>query len=285
MKSLFLAGFLVACTTAPPPLPDPPKPPAVPKKVFVLTVPKPVEDDFSLVIGEYTTSFVWGARGRNIERAASFFKGVRLGPKEVLSFNALVGPRTRQNGFRKAPVIYEGAMVDGDGGGTCQVSSTLHGAAVMAGLTVVERTSHSRPSKYIKLGLDATVVYPGVDLKLRNDLDEPVLIVMEAGPKKCPWCWQLHVEVRGSYPLPAPEYATKSQVTGPFEHAMRTVTDKPEGYRAKAQEGSEGKWVTSTLTRHFPDGGVQVATYRSVYAPTKEIWDVGPNWTGPAPWE
>lgn len=285
MKSLFLAGFLVACTQTPPPLPNPPKPPAVPKKLLVLELPKPVEDDFSVILGEYDTRYVRDKRGQNVEHAASFFKSVRLGDKGVLSFNAQVGPRTRQNGFKKAPIIYEGAMVDGDGGGTCQVSSTLHAAALMAGLTVVERTSHSRPSKYIKLGLDATVVYPGVDLKVRDDLDEPVLIVMTAGPEKFPWAGKLHVEVRGSYPLPPPEYATKSQVTGPFEHTMRTVPDKPEGYRARAQEGSDGKWVTSFLTRRFPDGGTQVATYRSVYAPTKEIWDVGPNWTGAAPWE
>ena len=65
-------------------------------------------------------------------------------------------------------------IVDGLAGGTCQISGTLHGAAFFAGLEVVERSPHSRPSWYIKLGLDATVVYPTTDLKLRNPYDFPV---------------------------------------------------------------------------------------------------------------
>jgi vancomycin resistance protein YoaR len=91
-----------------------------------------------------------------------------LAPGELVSFNDIVGARTEDNGFRPAPEIYKGEMIKGIGGGTCQVSSTLHAAAFSAGFDVVERYPHSRPSGYIGLGLDSTVSWPTLDLKLRN---------------------------------------------------------------------------------------------------------------------
>ena len=67
-------------------------------------------------------------------------------------------------------------MVEGTGGGTCQVASTLHAIAFFGGLDIVQRLPHSRPSGYIPAGLDATVVYPVVDLKLRNPFTFPVVV-------------------------------------------------------------------------------------------------------------
>src|SRR5690606_38614959 len=80
------------------------------------------------------------------------------------------------NGYRVAPVIAQGELVDGIGGGTCQTSGTLHAAAFFAGLTIVERVPHSRPSTYILLGLDAAVAYPAINFKLRYDFDFPIVL-------------------------------------------------------------------------------------------------------------
>ena len=68
-------------------------------------------------------------------------------------------------------------LVSGIGGGVCQVSSTLFHAALLAGMEVVERHCHSRPVAYIPLGLDATVVYNYLDLKLANRGISPLLLV------------------------------------------------------------------------------------------------------------
>ena len=94
----------------------------------------------------------------------------------MVSFNAIVGDRSEENGFQKSWEIFKGEMVEGVGGGTCQVASTFHAAAFFGGLDVLERLPHSRPSAYIPMGLDSTVVYPIVDLKLRNPHPFPVVV-------------------------------------------------------------------------------------------------------------
>lgn len=116
------------------------------------------------------------ARTFNLRLAASRLDGSVLLPGEVFDFNRVVGPRDEANGYKVAPVIAEGELVDGIGGGTCQISGTLHGAAFLAGLDIVERSPHSRPSSYIKLGLDATVVYPTINYRFSNTYPFPVVL-------------------------------------------------------------------------------------------------------------
>jgi vancomycin resistance protein YoaR len=115
-------------------------------------------------------------RTHNLTLAASRLDGEIILPGEVLSYNDVVGDRSEARGFRYAPVIAGGAIVEGMGGGACQVASTLYAASFFAGLVIDERKTHSRPSSYIKLGLDATVSYPALDLKVRNPFDFPVVI-------------------------------------------------------------------------------------------------------------
>src|SRR6185503_4092540 len=78
--------------------------------------------------------------------------------------------------FKMAWEIFKGEMRPGVGGGTCQVASTLHAVAFFGGLEILERLPHSRPSAYIPMGLDATVVYPVVDMKLKNPHPFPVVL-------------------------------------------------------------------------------------------------------------
>jgi vancomycin resistance protein YoaR len=115
-------------------------------------------------------------RTHNVRLGASLLDGQVIMPGETFSFNETLGDRSEARGFRYAPVIAGGVLVEGMGGGTCQVASTLYAAAFFAGLIVVDRQPHSRPSSYIKLGLDATVSYPDLDLKVRNPFDFPVVI-------------------------------------------------------------------------------------------------------------
>ncbi len=135
-------------------------------------------DDISQVMATFETKFSTAdfSRNYNLKLAASKLNGYVLQPGAEFSFNEAVGARTEKEGYKIAGVITAGEMVDGLAGGTCQISTTLHGAAFFAGLGVVNATPHSRPSTYVDMGLDATVVYPHVDLKLRNDYDFPVVI-------------------------------------------------------------------------------------------------------------
>ncbi|MBN2341495.1 MAG: VanW family protein [Deltaproteobacteria bacterium] len=115
-------------------------------------------------------------RTYNVSLGASILDGHVIMPGELFSFNDTLGDRSQARGFRYAPVIAAGKIVEGMGGGTCQVASTLYAAAFFAGLTIEDRVPHSRPSSYIKLGLDATVSYPSKDLKIRNPFEYPVVI-------------------------------------------------------------------------------------------------------------
>jgi len=135
-------------------------------------------DDISSVLGHYLTKFPVTDRDRNfnLKLAASKLNGVVLKPNEEWSFNATVGERSQRMGYKVAHVITAGEMVDGLAGGTCQISTTLFGAAFFGGIDIVKTTNHSRPSAYTPLGFDATVVWPDTDLKLKNPYEFPVVI-------------------------------------------------------------------------------------------------------------
>lgn len=135
-------------------------------------------DDISQVLGHYETKFPVTDRDRNynLKLAASKVNGYVMKPGEEWSFNDTVGERSQKQGYKIAHVITAGEMVDGLAGGTCQISTTLFGAAFFAGLDIVKTTNHSRPSVYTPLGFDATVVWPNTDLKLKNPYEFPVAL-------------------------------------------------------------------------------------------------------------
>jgi vancomycin resistance protein YoaR len=131
------------------------------------------------VVASHTTRFP-NIRNRNynIGLAARALRGRLLNTGDTLSFNEAVGPRTKAAGYLEAPVIIDDEFVPGDGGGVCQVSSTLFNAAALAGLVIQERSNHSSPVSCLPIGRDATVVYGYLDLKLRND-GPPLLLWTE----------------------------------------------------------------------------------------------------------
>ena len=133
-------------------------------------------------VGEFTTNFpkLQFNRNYNIGLCASFFNGIVLLPGEELSFNSTTGDRTYGTGYKSAPVIENQELVPGVGGGTCQVSTTLYNAACLeAGMAVVERWPHGLGVHYIHNNRDATVAYPGRDLKFINTYSEAVLITSQ----------------------------------------------------------------------------------------------------------
>lgn len=134
-------------------------------------------------IGEFSTeygSISSPERENNIVLATKSINGKILMPGDTFSFNDIVGERTAERGYQAAPVIIGDKVDSGLGGGICQVSSTLYNAVIRANIKSVERTHHSLPSHYVKLGMDATVDYGSLDYKFKNTLKYPIYIEGDA---------------------------------------------------------------------------------------------------------
>ncbi|WP_017728094.1 VanW family protein [Halalkalibacterium ligniniphilum] len=130
------------------------------------------------VIGEYSSSFNPSVLGRseNIALSAKAIQDVVLGPGDRFSFNHVVGERTVERGYKEAKEIVNKQFVMGIGGGICQTSSTLFNAVDEAGLTIIERYTHSREIGYVPAGRDATVSWGGPDFRFENSLEKPIII-------------------------------------------------------------------------------------------------------------
>ncbi|MBM7619970.1 vancomycin resistance protein YoaR [Bacillus tianshenii] len=129
-------------------------------------------------IGQYVTYFnsYNKSRSHNIFLAANAIDNHVIFPNETFSFNKVVGKRTIEKGYLRAPIIVRGELSEGVGGGICQVSSTLYNAVDRAGLKIVERYSHSRNVPYVPAGRDATVSWYGPDFRFQNQYNQPILI-------------------------------------------------------------------------------------------------------------
>ena len=130
-------------------------------------------------IGACVTSVDGSSRNRktNIYVALSRFNGMKVDPGETVSFNAVALERTEANGYKEGIEYSEGESTTGIGGGTCQASTTLYGALLHAGVTIVERYNHSMTVGYIGPSMDAAVTDSGSkDLVFRNDSDAPIYI-------------------------------------------------------------------------------------------------------------
>ena len=129
-------------------------------------------------IGQYVTYFNSNnkSRSHNISLAAKASDNHFVFPNETFSFNQVVGKRTRDKGYMRAPIIVRGEFSEGVGGGICQVSSTLFNAVDRAGLRIVQRYSHSRRVPYVPSGRDATVSWYGPDFRFQNKYNQPILI-------------------------------------------------------------------------------------------------------------
>lgn len=115
-------------------------------------------------------------RSHNIALSTSAINNHVVFPGEEFSFNEVVGERTKEKGYKKAPVIVKGELAEDIGGGICQVSSTLFNAVNLRGIVMVERYSHSRSVPYVPPGKDATVSWWGPDFVFKNNYNQPILI-------------------------------------------------------------------------------------------------------------
>ena len=128
------------------------------------------QEAFPDLLATFSTKYATSNKNRttNLKLAASKIDGYVLLPGETFSYNAVVGERTIAAGYKEASIYENGQVVDGLGGGICQISTTLYNAALFANLEIVELYNHQFVPSYVTAGRDATVVYGVKDFKFKN---------------------------------------------------------------------------------------------------------------------
>ena len=197
------------------------------------------------------------ARIHNVKTALSYFNGMVLQPGQEVSFNQTTGPRGLEQGYQNAGVIEDDEIVDGPGGGVCQVSTTLYQAVVKANLEIVRSNKHSIPVSYVDVGTDAAVAYDYKDLIFKNNTDYPIFIEGRVSGNT------VAVSIYG-YPLP--EGTEIEIVTDVYE------TIEPE--EDKIILDTEGEHVTytdETKVKKRSREGIKVRSYRVVKQDGEEV--------------
>lgn len=260
-------------------------------RIELVVQPKPpVEDpladvagdlDVSIVLGSFDTPYSTDATERdrihNLDVGSASVDATVVMPGQTFSFNQEVGPRSAEAGYRYATGITGGELVDVLGGGICQVSSTLFGAAFFAGLEVVQARPHSRPSTYVDMGLDSTVVYPSIDLVLRNPYDFPVVFHMKVSQGK------VRAEVLGPRRPYQIAFERELRDVLPYKTIWRDDDRLRVGTEDVVQGGRRG--FTLERRRKLYQGGelVKTETAELSYPPTTEILRRGTNPAGEVP--
>lgn len=133
---------------------------------------------FPDLLSEFSTKYDARNRNRttNLILASNKINGTVLMPGETFSYNKIVGERTIQAGYKEAPIYVSGKVVDGLGGGICQITTTLYDAALYANLEILERSNHQFIPSYSNASRDATVVYGAIDFKFKNNRNYPIKI-------------------------------------------------------------------------------------------------------------
>lgn len=150
-----------------------------------VTLAKANNQGIEELIGEGKSDYSHSIESRiyNVKLAASKFHGVLIPKGEEFSFNKYIGDISAASGYQPAYIIKNGRTVLGDGGGVCQVSTTIFRAALNTGLPISERNAHAYRVSYYendaKPGFDATIFTPTVDFKFKNDTQAAILIQAE----------------------------------------------------------------------------------------------------------
>ena len=202
-------------------------------------------------LSSYETSLLGKEKNTlyNIEKSAGEIDGIIVKPGEVISFNRLIGPADKGDGYKESTIIANGQFVSGYGGGVCQVSTTLYNAALLANLEIVERYNHSiygTPTSYVPLGQDAAVFYGYKDLKFKNSTDQQIVIFSEVKADR------LIITIWGEKMLDK-EIRVINQDLKTYDYDVIEI---------KREEQKTGNFASNVLQEGIP--GYSVKTYRII---------------------
>ncbi|TDC42307.1 vanomycin resistance protein VanB [Micromonospora sp. KC213] len=130
-------------------------------------------------VSTFTTRFPGGLsspRSQNIIQAAKEVDGTVVKPGQTFSLNGHTGERGYAQGYKDAPVILNGKLVPGVGGGVSQFTTTLFNATYYAGLEDVEHKPHSYYFSRYPAVIESTIFWPDLDFKFRNNTPHGVLL-------------------------------------------------------------------------------------------------------------
>lgn len=211
-------------------------------------------------------------RTTNLKIAVNKINGTVLLPNQEFSYNKALGERTAQAGYKNAAVFSNGQVVDGIGGGICQISSTLYDAVVMANLKVTVRRNHQFVTSYVPAGKDATVVWGSQDFKFVNSRKNAIRIVATInGGVATVQIWGVKEETEYDISI-----ETKKVATIPYTTQYIQDASLPVGQQKVVQKGSNGRKVEAYKVMRL-NGQVVSTTLLSkdTYNAMKQIVHVG----------
>jgi vancomycin resistance protein YoaR len=224
------------------------------------------------IVSSYTTYYGGVAnRIHNVQVVSHLVDNTLIGPGKEFSFNGTTGERNAAKGLLEAPVIINGELENGLGGGTCQVSTTVFNAAYEAGLPITARTNHALYISHYPQGRDATVNYPDIDMKFVNDTGHWLLLRTFVSANS------LTVNLYGTPQHRRVESTTTPLVTtGPVPVKEVPDPDLFKGTRVVEESGSAP--LSTSVTRKVYDAKGKLLyenTWSSSYQGEKEIVNVG----------
>jgi vancomycin resistance protein YoaR len=227
------------------------------------------------ILSQYTTRFhPWErSRSHNVRLAAKALNGAIIRPGEMFSLNKRLGPRQPEFGYREGSAFVDGEVVPETGGGVCQVATTLYNAALRANLDVLERRHHSMPVKYVAPGLDATIYYGLIDLRLRNSVQHPIMVLAQASTDR------LTVYILGRAPDKLDVQIVRDGEAA-IPHGQKVIEDPTleAGQKVVEKKGRAGRRVTVTRIARR-DGEIVRAQrlHSDTYRPQDTIIKIGPT--------
>jgi vancomycin resistance protein YoaR len=231
------------------------------------------------VVGSYTTDY-GGVPNRihNVQLVAHLIDDHLIKPDEEFSFNKTTGVRDATKGFLEAPVIINGELQTGIGGGVCQVSTTTFNAAFEAGLKITARTNHALYISHYPLGRDATVNYPDTDLRFVNDTGHWLLLRTFVGSSS------LTVTLYGTNPHRKVESVAQPLVTtGPIP-VKRTKDETLAAGEQVIDDSGQPPSTTSVERKVYDASGTLLYddTWVSRYVASPKLVRFGPKVKAPA---
>jgi vancomycin resistance protein YoaR len=235
------------------------------------------------LLGKGTSRFAGSISNRihNIQLATGKMKGILVPPGETFSFNDTLGDVSTLTGFKQAYIIKEGKTILGDGGGVCQVSTTLFRAALNAGLPIVERAAHAYRVGYYEQnsapGFDATVYAPHPDLKIKNDTPGHLLIQPSVDTKNVTLVFEIYGTSDGRVATSS-KPAVSAQIA-PGEDIYTDDPTIPTGTVKQIEHKAWGAKVTFDYKVSRAGEVIYKKTFVSNYQPWQAVYLQG---TGPA---
>lgn len=196
------------------------------------------EEAFPNKISEFTTRYDASNKNRsiNLGLASEKINGTIVLPGEIFSYNKIVGERTIAKGYKEAAVYSGGKVIQGIGGGICQLSSTLYNAVLYANLEITNRSNHRFLTSYVQEGRDATVSWGTIDFCFKNTRNYPIKVI--SGVKN----GIVKIQIYGIKEENEYEVEIQSNILETIEHKTNYIDDKTieEGTEIIEQNGSNG---------------------------------------------